>query len=115
MLAQDGVDRSLPVWHTAHQKPQCLRCRQCLCGEPCISHIDSQSLIPACQFGMRDREVEVVLQRLESQQLQLGVCITPVRPDSPDQGAHITCGNQRCSPGLRSAVARHCCSTAHPL
>ena len=73
VLAQDGIDRSLPDCVAPDQKPQRLGRGQCQRREPCIPHIDGVASIPACQIGMLYCVVEVALQRLESQQLQLCV------------------------------------------
>src|SRR5262245_41883752 len=88
MLAHDSVDGTLPAWLSADQKPKRLRGIQRVCGEPSIPGVDRLALISACQIGICDREVEVVLQGVESQQLQLGLRGALIRPHPPEKTYH---------------------------
>jgi hypothetical protein len=47
---------------------------------------------PQIGIGMLDREVEVVLKPLESEQLYMGFRVTLIRPHSPEQGSHASGG-----------------------
>jgi hypothetical protein len=84
MLANDGSDSPLPVRPASTLCPKHLRGRQRLSGKPAIPGIDRGLVVRTGQVRMCDREVQVVLEGPEGQQLHLSLHIAAVSPDRPD-------------------------------